>query len=221
MTAIYIGVGVFVVLIVLGLGAFRWSQQQRLNAAYATPKPIPTASGAQAPIQLVDGIAMGTKMIATSKQGTDTPKGGVGQPVDGISCGAMEYATLHVHPHLAIFFNGKQVQVPQYIGIVQQGNGGCLYWIHTHDASGIIHVEAPTLAPPGGSGYTLGMLFDIWGQALTPTNVAGLNGPVTAYVNGLKYDGDMREIPLMSHNQITLEVGKVVPPPTYLFPPNE
>jgi hypothetical protein len=112
------------------------------------------------------------------------------------------------------------VQVPQYIGITPIG-GGCLYWIHTHDASGIIHVEAPTLAPEGGTSYNLGMLFDIWGQDLSASDVAGLHGPVTAFVNGLKYDGDLHQIPLSSHNQITLEVGKVVTPPNYLFPPNE
>ena len=89
------------------------------------------------------------------------------------------------------FYNGKQIQVPQYIGFAPNPAGPCLYWIHTHDASGVIHIEAPDLSPPQGGPYTLGMLFDIWGQPLQPDDIAGLKGTVTAYVNGLKYDGDL------------------------------
>ena len=69
------------------------------------------------------------------------------------------------------------MQVPQYIGFAPNLAGGCLYWIHTHDASGIIHIEAPDINPPQGGPYTLGMLFDIWGQPLDRNNVAGLIGP--------------------------------------------
>src|SRR6185437_2852232 len=101
------------------------------------------------------------------------------------------------------------------------GNG-CLYWIHAHDGSGIIHVEAPELGPPGGGPYTLGMFFDVWGQALTGSGVAGFKGPVTDYVNGAKYNGDLRVTPLRSHQEITLEVGTpLVPPPLYSWPPND
>ena len=219
---VYIALAVVVVLIIAGFSIMRWQQNNALQAAYATPSPAPSAHGGPTPIPLQDGVAIGKAMIATSKLGADTKEGGQGQPVDGISCAGQEYVTLHVHPHLAIFDRGTQVQVPQYIGSAAVPPQGCLYWIHTHDASGIIHVEAPQLSPPGGSEYNLGILFDIWGQPLTRTNVAGLKGPVTAFVNGEKYDGDLRMIPLKSHNQIVLEVGTpVVPPPNYQFPPND
>ena len=111
--------------------------------------------------------------------------------------------------------------MPQYIGFAPSLAGGCLYWIHTHDASGIIHLEAPEINPPQGGPYTLGMLFDVWGQPLTREVVAGMVGPVTAYVNGTKYDGDLSAIPLGAHQQIVLEIGKPVPPPNYAFPPND
>ena len=222
MMSIYIALGVIVVLIVAGLGLMRWQQNNAYNAAIATPTPAPTTSGGPTPIPLVDGKTIGLKKIATYKNGSDSPTGGHGQSIDGIDCAGMEYATLHIHPHLAIFYKGTQVQVPRLIGGTPTPQGGCLYWIHTHDASGIIHIEAPVLAPEGSSGFTLGMLFDIWGQPLARDNVAGLKGPVTAFVNGQKYDGDPRLIALTAHNQITLEVGSpVVPPPNYTFPPNE
>lgn len=219
---VYIALAVVVVLIIAAFGIVRWQQNNALNAAYATPSPQPTASGGPTPIPLQDGTALGKAMIPVGKMGADTKSGGQGQPIDGISCAGMEYATLHVHPHLAIFYHGQQVQVPRLIGGAAVPPQGCLYWIHTHDASGIIHIESPVLAPQGSSGFILGMLFDIWGQPLARDDVAGLKGPVTAFVNGEKYDGDLRAIPLMAHQLITLEVGTpVVPPPNYSFPPNE
>lgn len=222
MTAIYVGFAVVIVAIVAVLLIVRWNQQRLLTAAYATPTPAASASAGPSPIPLVDGTTIGKALIKVPKFGADTKAGGQGKPVDGIECGGMEYSTLHVHPHLAIFIKGVQAQVPRLIGAAPVPPQGCLYWIHTHDATGIIHIESPVLAPTGSSGFILGMFFDIWGQPLSRDNVAGFSGPVTAFVNGQKYDGDLRAIPLISHQQITLEVGApVVPPPNYQFPPNE
>jgi hypothetical protein len=45
---------------------------------------------------------------------------------------------------------------------------------------------------------------------------------VTAYVNGARYDGEIRDIPLQSHEDMPLEIGiPVVPPRNYVFPPND
>jgi hypothetical protein len=216
MRAVYIGIGIALVALILVFLGFNWWQNRSVQEANATPSPGPNAS--EKPIQLANGAPIGTKFIKAKYP--DTPQGGRGQVVDGIGCGAMEYSTLHVHTHLAIFFDGKQMQVPQYLGFAPNLAGGCLYWIHTHDGSGIIHIEAPDISPPQGGPYTLGMLFDIWGQPLDRNVIAGLTGPVTAYVNGSKYDGDLRAIPLRAHQQIVLEVGTpIVPPPYYAFPP--
>ena len=218
MRSVYIGIGIAIVALILGFAGFNWWQNRTVQQANATPTPGPNAS--EKPVQLANGAALGTKFVKDKYP--DTPQGGRGQTLDGIGCGAMEYSTLHVHTHLAIYFNGKQMQVPEYIGFAPNLAGGCLYWIHTHDASGIIHIEAPDLVPGPGSTYkyfSLGILFDIWGQPLDRNNVAGLVGPVTAYVNGAKYDGDLKSIPLRAHQQIVLEVGSpVVPPPNYAFP---
>jgi hypothetical protein len=221
MTFVYVGVGVAVLVVIAIFGAFNWQQNQVRAAAWATPTPGP--SPATKPIALSDGGTIGVKYF-TSKI-PDAPKGGTGAPVDGILCGGMEYATLHIHPHLALFINGKQVQIPEGIGFgltSPQNPQGCLYWIHTHDASGIIHIESPQLEAPAGGPFTLGNLFDIWGQPLGDDGVGGAKGPVTAFVNGAPYTGDLRAIPLRSHELITLEVGKpVVPPPYYTFPVND
>jgi hypothetical protein len=219
MVPIYIGVGVLFLLIVAGFGIFRWQQNQQIAAAGATPSPGPSPIGK--PVQLADGGSLGAPHFKIG----NTPAGGHGQAVDGITCLSQEGANLHIHTHLALLNDGKLIQIPRFIGFASNPTlpgGGCLYWIHTHDASGIIHVESPEILPPaGGSHYTLGMLFDIWGEPLGNDGVAGFKGPVTAYVNGAKYDGDLKDIPLMSHQQVVLEIGKVVPPPAYVFPPND
>ncbi|HEY5426327.1 MAG TPA: hypothetical protein VIJ77_07245 [Candidatus Tumulicola sp.] len=219
MMPIYVGVVVLIALVALFFGGRNWLQHRTLQAAMATPSPGPNASAK--PIALADGGSVGALHFKTG----NAPAGGSGQPIDGISCLTLEGQALHIHSHLALFDNGKQIQIPRFIGFAMNQalpGGGCLYWIHTHDTSGIIHVETPEIHAPNGGQYTLGMLFAIWGQPLGPDAIAGFKGPVTAYVNGAKYDGDLHAIPLAAHQQITLEVGSpTVPPPNYVFPPND
>ena len=222
MRAIYIGVGILIVAVVATFGFIRWQQNQAVATAFASPPPA--ASPTSKPIALTDGENIGTPYFKAKVP--DTAQGGHGQPVDGITCESMEGANLHIHTHLAMFYRGKQLQIPRFVGFTANTSmpgGGCLYWIHTHFTDGIIHVESPDVVPPqGGSHYTLGNFFDIWGQPLTRSEIAGLKGPVTAFVDGEKYDGDLASIPLMSHQQIVLEIGTpVVPPPNYAFPPND
>ncbi len=209
MRTVYLGLGIAIVVIIIAFAALRYKQNQDFANAVATPTPGPNAS--EKPIQLSDQ-GIGKLALAPG----DNKGGGAGGAVDGIQCEATEQVTMHIHSHLSIFNNRKQIQVPQYIGIVPtSNNGACLYWIHTHDPSGVIHVESPELRQ-----YTLGNFFDIWGEDLRRDEVGPYNGPVTAFINGAKYDGDLAQIPLRAHQQITLEVGTpVVPPPNYSFPP--
>ena len=170
------------------------------------------------PIPLVQGTQVGRAMFEPG----DTPQGGNGQPVDGIEGSSREMLKVHVHAHLALFDKGQQVAIPYGIGIVKPfqvkdgfvGMGQGIYWLHTHDATGIIHVESPD-----DRRYTLGNFFDIWGQPLTSREVAGLKGMMRAFVDGKLYSGDPRGIVLGAHTQITLEVGApIVTPPVYRFP---
>ena len=78
----------------------------------------------------------------------DTASGGQGQDVDGIKCETHEQVAYHVHAHLPILLNGQEQLVSQQIGIPPGGPLGpkCYYWLHTHDTTGIIHIESPTQA---------------------------------------------------------------------------
>jgi hypothetical protein len=168
------------------------------------------------PIALVQATQVGKAVFPPG----DTASGGNGQPVDGIQGLSQEMLAVHIHAHLSLFDRGVQIAVPLGIGIVNPrvmngfAGGSALYWLHTHDATGIIHVESPDART-----YTLGQFFDIWGRPLGKTNVAGMQGTVHAFVDGRPYSGDPRAIVLTAHEQITLEVGEpVVSPPVYTFP---
>jgi hypothetical protein len=136
-----------------------------------------------------------------------------GQSVDGISCQSSEQTLFHIHAHLTIFVNGAARQLPAAIGIpgAQAQNtprgpfiasGTCFYWLHTHAADGIIHIESPVQRT-----YTLGDFFDEWGQPLGPGQVGPARGHVTAIYNGQVFQGNPRNVPLTAHAQIQLEIG--------------
>ena len=133
-----------------------------------------------------------------------------GATVDGIKCQTSEQVAYHIHAHLAIYASGDPQAVPAGIGIP---GGRCLYWLHTHDATGVIHVESPAQRA-----YTLGQFFDIWGQPLSTSQVGRASGQVTVFLNGKRFSGDPRSIKLTPHALIQLDVGKVVPPQPFTFP---
>jgi hypothetical protein len=139
-----------------------------------------------------------------------------GQPIDSVRCQVDEQLAYHLHAHLTILIDGAPWPVQPGIGIPLRGARPlCFYWVHTHDRSGLIHLESPTPRL-----YTLGQLFDIWGQPLDSSHLLSFSGrPVTAYVNGRQAAGDLRATVLSGHRQIVLEFGQQVPPPPYRFPP--
>ncbi len=139
-----------------------------------------------------------------------TTGGATGGKVDGISCQASEQSLFHIHAHLTIFVLGTPRQIPAGIGIP----GQCLYWLHTHQADGIIHIESPVRRT-----FTLGQFFGEWGQPLGPDQIGPATGHVTALYNGKVYQGNPRDIPLIAHAQIQLEIGTpLIAPETITFP---
>jgi hypothetical protein len=150
-----------------------------------------------------------------------------GAQIDHIACQAGEQVLFHIHAHLTIFVRGVSRRVPAGIGIgpplevaaTPRGGfvagGSCFTWLHTHAADGIIHIESPVART-----YTLGEFFDIWGQPLDREHVGPAHGPVTALFNGRVFTGNPRQIPLLAHAQIQLELGgPLLAPEQISFPP--
>lgn len=142
----------------------------------------------------------------------------------GITCDTAEHVRggdHHYHAHLTILYQGTELNVPGQIGI--PADGTCIYWLHTHDTSGVIHIEAPATRDHG---FTLGQFFSVWGKPISKTQVAqiklGKDDKLVMYVDGKPYTGDPASIKLGAHTQIVLEITppEVTPPPTYTFDPN-
>lgn len=161
------------------------------------------------------GVRYGTVPGADPGTG-DTPAGGHGRQVDSVACGPVEQKVSHVHAHLFILNDGVAQPVAAFIGIPgAPARADCYYWLHTHDRSGIIHVEAPDHGV-----HSLGELFDIWGMPLGPEAVARVpvrEHRVAYFVDGVRYTGDPAGITLTRHTQVVIEVGKEVPPPSFNF----
>ena len=104
------------------------------------------------------GSASGTDVTKAATQGEKTA-----HKVDGkIGCNAMEQITYHVHAHLAVLVDGKQKLLDRYAGLNYAHD--CLYWLHAHDQSGIVHIESPHKILP-----TLGTWYDVMKLPLSPT----------------------------------------------------
>jgi hypothetical protein len=123
-----------------------------------------------------------------------------------------EGTVLHIHQHLDVFVNGKHVAVPAGIGI---DDNTFLTEIHTHDSSGIVHVESPVQQTFG-----LGQLFGEWGVKLTSNCLGRYCGDLHWWVNGTEQTGNPADLALSSHQEIVIAIGKPPAhvPTSYHFP---
>ena len=164
--------------------------------------------------------------IPNARRLAGTTSGSMGRPIDAIQCQGAEQVLFHIHAHLTVFVDGTARQIPYGVGIPGAqvsatslgpyvAAGSCFYWLHTHAADGIIHIESPVQRT-----YTLGNFFDVWGQKLSPNQVGQVNGPVRALYNGQVFRGNPRDVPLTKHAQIQLDIGRpLVAPVAINFPP--
>jgi hypothetical protein len=120
-------------------------------------------------------------------------------PVDTITCDQSEQLAFHIHVHLTMYINGQAVPLPAQIGIAKDQS--CLYWLHTHDTTGVIHMEAPV-----NRSFILGNFLDEWSTQFPTLNYPPQLDQIgwQAYVGGKLYNGDFHKIPLQAHTIITL-----------------
>jgi hypothetical protein len=138
----------------------------------------------------------------------------------GLAVAPMEGTARHFHSHLDILVDGRPVSVPAGLGIATSGQE--MAELHTHDTTGVLHIEAPTT----GKRYVLGQLFTEWGVHLDATDLGGLKAggerTLTAYVDGGRQSGDPADIELAPHREIALVYGRATAgskvPSSYAFP---
>lgn len=171
----------------------------------------PIQNSSQVPVQspaipILD--ATQTLLAAGRNGGTSIWGAGSGaaeSPIAGVTCLINE--NYHIHAHISIYLNGIQQALPANIGLT-----GCAYELHTHDDSGIIHIETNVAKP-----FTLAQFFAVWGQPLTSTNVGGITGlALNVYLieNGKLsiFTGELSQLQLTEHRDIVLALG--MPPIT-------
>ena len=173
-----------IVVIILGLVYFEFNYQFTTTSGYASPPP--------------------------------------GNLVFPFSCLPSESLFLHIHPWLTIVINGKNITIPSGIGIknaVQAGsyNGEPLYGggpnscfepVHTHDDTGVIHIESPT-----NTNYTLGNFFQIWAATYAYMNISGSEHPIvfnSSDILGYIVNSSSTSIKLLVDGQPSSQYGNLV-----------
>lgn len=167
--------------------------------------------------------------VPPAANGTGTPPWavpadpGAGITAAGLSISAMTPGGAHFHSHLDIRVDGRPVPVPANIGI--SAATGAMSELHTHDTSGVVHVESAAK----NDRYVLGQLFTEWGVRLTRTQLGGLTSAggrtLTAFVDGKRFSGDPARIELTAHREVALVFGTTAQqkdaPSAYTFPSGE
>jgi len=123
--------------------------------------------------------------------------------VDSVRCDPTELLDYHIHAHLDIFIDGQSYTIPAGVGIKPNE---CLFWLHTHNTSGVIHIEAPA-----NKNFTLGQFFSVWGQTFSNTQIFDKvttdNEAMRVYVNGKEVNADFRNIRINAHDEIAIVYG--------------
>lgn len=137
----------------------------------------------------------------------------------GLPMLGQEGQVLHIHSHLDVFVNGTRVTVPADIGIDiprQQ-----ISPLHTHDTSGVVHIESPVKKD-----FTLGEFMTEWNVPITKDSLGTLKTgggkELHVYVNGKQQSGDPAALTLHAHDEIAVVYGpasdKVKVPTSYTWP---
>jgi hypothetical protein len=117
-----------------------------------------------------------------------------------LTCTTDMATKFHIHPQLKIVIFGKEQTIPSNIGITST----CMNSIHTHDATGVIHIEAPIKKD-----FTLGDLFSSWQKTFTHEQVLdtklSAQNKIVLTVNGKEVDTFDQTI-MNDKDQILIEV---------------
>lgn len=194
--------------------------KQHLHVLHAKITKLPRSSMRSILIAVVISLNVAGIGIGLASAQQKSPAAPTPLAVDGIQCNANEQFLFHIHAHIDILVNSQHMYIPPQIGIIPDK---CIYWLHTHDETGIIHIESPIKGD-----FTLGQFFDLWKRKLDNPqgfdNVFNGKDVPIVYINGSKAPSGInyRDIKLHAHDEIALVYGRLPQPnsipTTYNFP---
>lgn len=117
------------------------------------------------------------------KSGEDRLSAGLTSREVALRCTTDMATQFHIHAGLEIDLEGRSQEIPADIGVTPS----CMNSLHTHDASGQIHIEAPVKRD-----FTLGDFFAVWKKPFSRDQVLdaktdGLHA-IRVKVNGAPVD---------------------------------
>ena len=133
---------------------------------------------------------------------------------------SLSESILHHHIELSSFVDGQQAVVPAGIGYSPELQ--VFSPLHTHDDTGIVHVESadPNFEP------VLGQFMDVWGVYFTSSCIGSEcssgSQALRVYVDGKEYTGDPTLLPLTDMLSVVITFGTKgqLPDPIPSAPPN-
>jgi hypothetical protein len=129
---------------------------------------------------------------------------GLADRINAMGLPGLSDTIFHIHAWVHIYINGKKVTVPPNIGLDQAT--GTFSPLHTHDATGIVHMEATKPFP-----FTLGQFFAVWGVRFTDTQIgpykAGNGNVLQAYFDGKRVNDPVNAV-MHEHTDISVGYGK-------------
>lgn len=219
------------------------------STATAAAVPVNTSKIVSAEENFINGNRLwyNRGVAPWSKNAGDTSTAPKGAAVDGSACSNVSEGSqfpknaFTQHVFVGIYYNGAEEALPQAVGMVNPKppttpappdwpNGHpsntyavelsqCRYNVHSHDYSGLVHIEDTSLAQSNTAmpAYAnLKTLFDVWGASITGSGInAGgnvLSGPVSLYygVPTAKNSGNdlVKSYTLFAHTAAALHFSK-------------
>lgn len=111
-----------------------------------------------------------------------------------------DFSKTHTHAMLTITQDNKEIKVPANLGITSS----CMHPLHTHDETGLIHMEYPRSIK-----YTLGDFFDLMGVVFDDKQIGSLRVQdgyvISVEKNSKVIRSSYRSIQLKDHDKIVIK----------------
>ncbi|MEK6843869.1 MAG: hypothetical protein AABX83_00425 [Nanoarchaeota archaeon] len=125
-------------------------------------------------------------------------------PVTEINIGTHQDVKLHIHSELRIVIDGEEQFIPANIGVLP----GIMRPVHTHDATGEIHMEGPCQRD-----FKVGEFFQVWGKEFSSQCIFDKcidKGELKIIVNGIQ-NNEFENYIMRDDDNIVIEYKSTLP----------